>query len=168
MAGDQAGLNRHPAMAEEIERKFLVASDGWRAAAGPGTEYLQGYLCADRAVSVRVRLAGGRAFLTIKGGAAGIRRSEFEYPLPPADARAIIDGLCPAGTVAKTRHLLAAGAHTWEIDVFHGPHAGLVLAEIELRHEDEPFERPDWLGPEVTGDPRYLNASLARQGANPG
>jgi CYTH domain-containing protein len=149
-------------MAKEIERKFLVRSDAWRAGADAGTLYRQGYLHSDESVSVRVRLAGDKAFLTIKGGGAGISRSEFEYPVPPEDASEILDALCHAGSVEKTRHLFPAGRHTWEIDVFAGRHAGLVLAEIELSSEDEPFDRPDWLGEEVTGDPRYLNSNLAK------
>lgn len=146
----------------EIERKFLVRSDDWRTAADAGTRYHQGYLCADKTVSVRVRLAGERAFLTIKGAGPGISRTEFEYPIPAGDAAEILDDLCPAGSVEKTRHLLPHGAHTWEIDVFSGRHAGLVVAEIELSSEDEPFDRPPWLGKEVTGNPRYLNSTLAK------
>jgi len=145
----------------EIERKFLVRSDAWRADADSGTHYRQGYIHADASVSVRVRLAGDRAFLTIKGG-DGISRTEYEYPIPAEHASEILDELCHAGSVEKTRHLLPAGPHTWEIDVFSGRHAGLVLAEIELSSEDEPFDRPDWLGDEVTGDPRYLNSTLAK------
>ena len=149
-------------MPVEIERKFLVRSDAWRAKADAGTLVHQGYLCTDATVSVRVRLSGEMAFLTIKGGDPGISRSEFEYPVPHEDAAAILADLCPAGSVKKTRHLLPQSPHTWEIDVFSGRHAGLVLAEIELTTEDEPFDRPDWLGEEVTGDPRYLNATLAK------
>ena len=145
----------------ENERKFLVHSDAWHTHADAGTQYRQGYLCADANVSVRVRLASEKAFLTIKGP-GGISRTEFEYPVPPADAAAILDDLCPAGSVEKTRHLLPASPHTWEIDVFSGRHSGLVLAEIELSSEDEAFDRPAWLGQEVTGDPRYLNSTLAK------
>ena len=144
----------------EIERRFLVAGDGWRGGAD-GTRLVQGYLAADAERSVRVRLTPDRAWLTVKGRTVGSARPEFEYPIPRADAEALLD-LC-LGTVEKTRHRVAAGAAglVWEIDEFAGANAGLVLAEIELRRADQDFPRPDWLGDEVTGDPRYANARLA-------
>ena len=147
-------------MAAEIERKFLVRSDAWRASAGEGTPYQQGYLSTEGDRSVRVRLAGGRGALTIKSGPTGATRKEFEYAIPAADARELLD-LAGSRRVEKTRYRIAHGGHTWEVDEFHSANAGLVLAEIELRSEDEPFAHPEWVGDEVTADPRYFNVSLA-------
>jgi adenylate cyclase len=143
----------------EIERKFLVADDTWRDG-NAGTEIRQGYLArSDRGV-VRVRVAGEQAFLTIKGAEVGIRRAEFEYEIPRDDAVALLD-LCEGHIIEKTRHRVAHVGHTWEVDVFHAANAGLVLAEIELAREDEAFERPPWLGREVSGEDRYRNSSLS-------
>jgi adenylate cyclase len=149
-------------MAIEIERKFLVRGDGWRAGAA-ATVYKQGYLSVNPGCSVRVRLGGDQAWLTIKGASRGLARQEFEYPIPPGDAEALL-GLCLPGVISKTRYVLMRGKHRWEIDEFHGDNEGLLLAEIELDHEDEAFDRPDWLGEEVSEDPRYYNAALS---ANP-
>lgn len=146
----------------EIERKFLVRDESWRAIVESSSRILQGYLSLDRHLAVRVRLRGDAAFLTLKGGTRGIRRSEFEYPIPRADAQAMLDTLAVAPPVDKVRHLIRVGGHLWELDVFAGENAGLVMAEIELGSEDEAFERPDWLGDEVSEDPRYYNANLAR------
>ncbi len=149
-------------MGLEIERRFLVTDDGWRAAAGAGTRIVQGYVVADAARSVRVRAAGGRAWLTLKGATRGATRSEYEYAIPPEDARELLATLCSAGRVEKTRHRVPHAGRTWEVDVFAGAHAGLVLAEVELPAEDAPLVRPAWAGAEVTHDVRYLNATLAR------
>jgi adenylate cyclase len=149
-------------MATEIERKFLVRSDAWRDRVESASRITQGYLAADPQVTVRVRLRGDQAYLTIKGEAKGISRSEFEYPIPVGDAAAMLHGLCSLPPVDKVRHLLRVGGHLWELDVFEGANAGLVMAEVELAAEDEDFEVPDWAGEEVTGDPRYYNAYLAR------
>ncbi|MBI5463074.1 MAG: CYTH domain-containing protein [Gammaproteobacteria bacterium] len=153
-------------MAIEIERKFLVLNDDWRAAADAGTQYRQGYLSrvtGPEAVrsSVRVRTDGERAFLNIKSATLGIRRQEYEYAIPLADAEAMLAELCVGARVEKTRYHVRVGAHVWEIDVFGGANTGLIVAEIELGHEDEVFERPDWLGAEVSDDPRYYNVCLA-------
>ena len=155
-------------MAIEIERKFLVRHDGWRADAGPGVRLRQGYLSrvtgADAArSSVRVRTDGVRAFLNIKGATLGIRRQEFEYAIPPADAEAMLATLCLGAVVDKTRFEVPLGGHVWEIDVFAGDNAGLVVAEIELQDEAEDFLRPDWLGDEVSDDARYYNVCLAER-----
>ncbi|MBL8279201.1 MAG: CYTH domain-containing protein [Pelomonas sp.] len=147
-------------MGIEIERKFLVASDAWRAQAGRATRFSQGYLSRDPARTVRVRLAGEQAFLTIKGATTGASRAEFEYAVPLADARALL-AMCDGPVVEKVRHLCVHEGMTWEVDEFLGANAGLVLAEIELSSEDQPFGRPAWLGEEVTGDARYVNANLA-------
>lgn len=154
-------------MGIEIERKFLLANDGWRAAVHRAIPMAQGYL-NDLAVveggaqkaSVRVRIEGQSATLNFKSRQAGPTRQEFEYPIPVADARALLE-LCVGGLVEKTRHLVQVGAHLWEIDEFAGDNAGLVVAEIELGHADEPFERPPWLGRQVTDRLRYYNLALA-------
>ncbi len=142
-------------MAKEIERKFLLRSEAWRASAGPGTPYRQGYLSTDKARTVRVRLAGEHGYLTVKGITVGASRDEFEYEIPAADARAMLDTLCER-SIEKTRYRIAHEGHTWEVDAFAGANAGLVVAEIELASEDEAFARPAWLGEEVTADPRLL------------
>jgi CYTH domain-containing protein len=147
---------------QEIERKFLVAGDGWRAGA-EGVLIRQGYLVTAPALSVRVRICGERGFLTVKGGEGTLVRQEFEYEIPVADAGAMLDGLCQKPLIEKTRHAVRHAGHTWEIDVFSGENAGLVLAEVELAAVDERLELPPWVGREVTDDPRYLNANLARE-----
>ncbi len=149
-------------MGLEIERKFLVRSDAWRQACGkdPGRHLCQAYLNRDPGRTVRVRIDGEQGFLTIKGRSVGATRSEFEYAIPRADAQALL-ALADGPLVEKRRHRLAMGALVWEIDEFLGANAGLVVAEIELAHEDQPFEHPDWLGDEVTQDPRYFNSALA-------
>ena len=151
-------------MATEIERKFLVQPRDW-AALGTGKPYRQGYLSTATNAVVRVRLAGEQGYLTIKGrpqGGEGISRSEFEYPIPAADAHALL-ALCPQPLIEKTRYHIPHGGHVWEVDVFHGLNDGLVIAEIELGAEDEAFARPDWLGEEVSHDGRYSNAALSEQ-----
>ncbi|HEY1132816.1 MAG TPA: CYTH domain-containing protein [Roseateles sp.] len=147
-------------MGIEIERKFLVAGEGWRQAATRQTRFSQGYLSRDPARTVRVRLAGAHAFLTIKGATTGATRAEFEYEVPLADAHQLL-AMCDGPVVEKVRHLCGHAGMTWEVDEFLGANAGLVVAEIELQCEDQPFERPAWLGEEVTGDTRYVNANLA-------
>jgi CYTH domain-containing protein len=148
-------------MATEIERKFLVKSDAWREGP-PGTEIRQGYLARGEKHVVRVRLAGDEAFITVKGAGKGISRSEFEYPVPVEDAREML-ALCPPPLIEKTRHERHHAGHLWEVDEFHGDNAGLIVAEIELDAEDRDFEKPDWVGEEVSDDPRYLNARLAER-----
>ncbi len=148
-------------MVQEIERKFLVTSDTWRRKA-KGTYYRQGFLSTEPARTVRVRIAGERGTLTIKGKTVGATRDEFEYDIPREQAEQLLDTLCLRPLIEKVRYLVREGAHTWEVDVFEGENAGLVVAEIELQREDEVFERPDWLGREVTDDPRYFNANLVQ------
>ncbi|MDG0852502.1 CYTH domain-containing protein [Roseateles puraquae] len=147
-------------MGIEIERKFLVANDTWRAQAQRATRFSQGYLSRDPARTVRVRIAGEQAFLTIKGATRGATRAEFEYAVPLEDAQALLT-MCDGPVVEKIRHLCLCDGMTWEVDEFLGANAGLVLAEIELEDEAQPFTRPAWLGDEVTGDGRYVNANLA-------
>lgn len=145
-------------MALEIERKFLVTGDGWRSA--PSERLSQGYLCHEPERTVRVRITGEKAFITIKGVTQGATRQEFEYPIPVADAQALL-ALCGAGQIDKFRHRFEHAGKTWEIDAFLGDNQGLVVAEIELNSEDEAFDKPDWLGAEVTHDARYYNANLS-------
>jgi len=149
-------------MGVEIERKFLLANDGWR---GQGTPVLmrQGYLVADPVRTVRVRIEGDQGVLTIKSKSEGASRGEWEYPIPVADAAELLDRLCDGGLVEKVRHRIPLGGHVWEVDEFQGRNAGLVVAEIELGSEDEAFEKPDWIGQEVTGDVRYYNSQLMRK-----
>jgi adenylate cyclase len=149
-------------MGHEIERKFLVRGDAYRAL-GTAERYRQGYVRTAGPATVRVRVAGERGFLTIKGPTQGFTRSEFEYAIPRADAEALLDSLCERPQIEKLRWRIPAGAHTWEVDEFLGDNAGLTVAEIELRAEGEPFARPEWLGEEVTADPRYRNSELARR-----
>ena len=148
-------------MVQEIERKFLVTSDAWRRNA-TGTHYRQGFLSTEPARTVRVRIAGDRGTLTIKGKTVGATRDEFEYDIPREQAEQLLDTLCLRPLIEKVRYVLREGAHIWEVDVFEGENAGLVVAEIELEREDEEFERPGWLGREVTDDPRYFNANLVQ------
>jgi len=147
-------------MGIEIERKFLVSGDGWRQPADRQTRFSQGYLSRDPARTVRVRLAGEQAFLTIKGATRGATRAEFEYEIPTADAQALL-AMCEEPAVEKIRHLCEHEGSTWEVDEFLGANAGLVVAEIEMQTEGQGFARPAWLGEEVTGDGRYVNANLA-------
>lgn len=148
-------------MPQEIERKFLVLDERWREGA-TGERLIQGYLSAAVRCSVRVRVAGDQAWLTIKGKIEGISRPEYEYPIPVADAEAMLGSLCELPTIDKVRYRIPLGCHVWEVDEFSGANAGLVVAEIELDAEDEAFVRPPWLGVEVTQDRRYLNSHLAR------
>jgi adenylate cyclase len=148
-------------VAIEIERKFLVTGEGWRAGAARAVPMRQGYLSGeDGRASVRVRIEGERANLNIKAAVVGSTRAEYEYPIPAGDARSLLDTLC-IGVLQKTRHFVPQDGLTWEVDVFEGANAGLVVAEIELARADQPFARPGWLGPEVTGDRRYYNHHLA-------
>lgn len=147
-------------MAVEIERKFRVTGDAWRN--DSGVLYRQGYLNRDKMRTVRIRIAGDAAFLTIKGKSTGATRAEFEYPVPMDDAQALL-ALCDGPLIQKTRYIVLHAGHRWEVDEFAGDNAGLVLAELELSAEDEAFVRPAWLGEEVTHDARYFNSNLATQ-----
>jgi adenylate cyclase len=148
-------------MGVEIERKFLLAGDGWKGLGQP-TLMRQGYLVADPVRTVRVRIEGQRAVITIKSKSTGASRGEWEYEIPVPDAAELLDRLCEQPLVEKVRHRIDYAGHTWEVDEFQGENAGLVVAEIELGSEDEAFDKPDWIGQEVTGDPRYYNSSLIR------
>ena len=146
----------------EIERKFLVRSDAWRSARD-GILYRQGYLCTDPQRTVRIRIGGGTAILAIKGHGDGLARPEFEFPIPAADAEELLEHCCLQPPVEKYRYLVPHAGLTWEVDEFLGANHGLILAEIELEQADQPVALPPWVGAEVTGDPRYYNAYLARQ-----
>ncbi|HVX39203.1 MAG TPA: CYTH domain-containing protein [Gemmatimonadaceae bacterium] len=149
-------------MAHEIERKFLVRGNLWIPDPSRATRIRQGYLSTDPARVVRVRTRGSAAYLTIKGLTVGIARVELEYPIPLADADLMLDQLCVRPLVEKVRYLERVGEHTWEIDVFHGENAGLILAEVELPSADASIDLPTWAGDEVSDDPRYFNSNLAR------
>jgi CYTH domain-containing protein len=148
-------------MASEIERKFLVTQDTWREGA-TGVRIAQGYLSLDPARTVRVRLAGPDAWLTIKGLTRGLTRAEFEYAIPADEARTLL-ALCLPSVIDKTRYRVRHGNHIWEIDVFHGDNEGLVMAEVELSAESDLPEIPPWAGAEVSADARYYNSNLASQ-----
>ncbi len=145
----------------EIERKFLVPGEDYKTEAYDSTHIVQGYICRSHGRTVRVRVRGDKAFLTIKGGssASGMSRLEWEKEIPVEEALQLMQ-LCESGIIDKTRWLVKAGDHVFEVDEFFGDNEGLVVAEVELGSEDEEFERPSWLGKEVTGDRRYYNSSL--------
>lgn len=150
-------------MPQEIERKFLVEGE-FRSQAFKAERITQGYLSSVAERTVRIRIKGDQGFITIKGKSSGdgIVRYEWEKEITLADARELLE-LCEPGVIDKTRYLVRAGKHIFEVDEFYGENEGLVMAEIELGNENESFEKPDWLGKEVTGDLRYYNAMLARK-----
>lgn len=146
-------------MGIEIERKYLVQGKPW-SATDKATVYRQGYLNRDAQRTVRVRIAGTKAMLTIKGISQGATRAEFEYEIPVKDAEELLK-LCDGPVIEKTRHIILFEGKTWEVDEFYGDNEGLVMAEIELKSEEEMFALPPWVTEEVTGDERYYNSSLA-------
>jgi adenylate cyclase len=146
-------------MAVEIERKFLVMGEAWRSA--PAVYYSQGYLNRDKTRTVRVRIAGEEAFLTIKGLSQGASRAEFEYAIPITDAKALL-AMCEQPLIEKYRRKISYEGFVWEVDEFLGDNLGLVVAEIELPSEGTQFEKPEWVGEEVTQDECYYNSSLSR------
>lgn len=151
-------------MGTEIERKYLVVGDAWRQKVAASVPMAQGYLKAERSCSVRVRRSDGEAFLTIKGPPGpGFARPEFEYPVPDADAEAMLRDLVEGNVVEKTRHLVPFGGRMWEVDEFLGLNEGLIVAELELKTSDEVFDLPPWVGREVTEDTCYSNAELSRR-----
>jgi adenylate cyclase len=149
-------------MSLEIEKKFLISGD-FKSEAVKAVRITQGYLCSVPERTVRVRVKGDRGYITVKGAGSrsGASRFEWEKEIPVEEARELLE-LCEPGVIDKTRYLVPKGKHTFEVDEFYGDNDGLTVAEVELGAEDEPFERPDWLGAEVTGDSRYYNSSLAR------
>ena len=149
-------------MAIEIERKFLVKGD-FSKQVSKSERIMQGYICSQPGRTVRIRIRGEEGFLTIKGASDenGLSRYEFEQKIPPADAEELLK-LCEPGIINKTRYLVKAGEHTFEVDEFHGENEGLIMAEIELKTENENFIKPAWLDKEVIGDDRYYNAMLTK------
>ena len=150
-------------MGLEIERKFLVKNDSWKKESEEGIHITQGYLNSTVERTVRVRIQGNKGVITIKGKNQNLTRKEFEYQIPLNDARNLLD-LCENPIIEKTRFLLSSNNNTWEIDVFEGLNDGLILAEIELKSEEDTFDIPSWLGEEVSLDKKYYNSSLI---ANP-
>lgn len=150
-------------MATEIERKFIVKGD-FSADVYNSQRIVQGYICSQPGRTVRVRIRGEKGYLTIKGPSdeKGLSRYEFEQEIPLADAGQLLQ-LCEPGAIDKMRHLVRAGKHIWEVDVFYGSNEGLVMAEIELASEEELFEKPTWVGEEVTGNRKYYNSMLTKE-----
>ncbi|MET0051834.1 MAG: CYTH domain-containing protein [Candidatus Thiodiazotropha sp.] len=147
-------------MAIEIERKFLVINDNWKNSVISQATIKQGYLATTEQASVRVRVDGEQANLNIKGTTVGISRREYEYPIPMEHAEEMLDHLVSGAVIDKVRYKVRVAEHVWDLDLFLGANEGLVVAEVELSHEGEGFEMPDWAGEEVSGDIRYYNASL--------
>jgi len=149
-------------MPVEIERKFLVADDGWRSAVIDSEKLRDGLVGEFGGCKVRVRLSENRASITVKGPRSGPRRTEFEYEIPKTDAEAMLDTVCGERRVEKTRHRVLYAGFTWAVDVYEGNLAGIVVAEIELAEEEQAFEKPDWVGTEITDDPRFSKRELFR------
>ncbi len=147
-------------MAQEIERKFRVANDDWRAIATSSSSLKQGYLSSSAEATVRVRLEDNLGTVTIKSKTNGITRNEFEYAIPAQEAKELLM-LCSGPLIEKIRYRIPQENHTWEIDVFEGDNDGLIIAEIELTSDEDYFAKPQWLGEEVSGDSRYYNSNLA-------
>ena len=147
----------------EIERKFLVLDDSYKSLSYGSSHIRQGYICSERGRTVRIRIRDEHAYITIKGPSlnGGLTRYEFEQEIPFDDAEKLMT-LCDPGIIDKTRWLIKSGSHTFEVDEFHGDNDGLIVAEVELGSEDEGFEKPHFIGKEVTGDRRYYNSQLRR------
>ena len=150
-------------MAIEIERKFLVTDDRWRAGVVRSVRYQQGYLARSPTSAIRVRTDGAQAHLNIKSTVDGVTRLEYEYPIPLADAEELLTRVALRPVIVKTRHLVDFAGRRWEIDVFEAENAGLVVAEVELEAADAPVALPPWVGREVSSDPRYYNSSLSER-----
>lgn len=148
-------------MPTEIERKFLVKSDEWRNLA-TGIIYRQGYIATKKGTTVRVRLAGSQGYLTIKGASKGISRAEYEYEIPAEEAQEMLNNLCEPPLIEKTRYKIAIDDLIWEVDEFVGENQGLIIAEVELSDANQTINIPDWIGQEVSDDPRYYNANLVQ------
>lgn len=146
-------------MGKEIERKFLLSGDQWRDLAS-GTHYRQGYLNSTKERTVRIRTINDKAFLTVKGITVSATRAEYEYEIPLADCTEMLDGLAERPIIEKKRYKIPYAGLVWEVDEFFGVNQGLIVAEVELQSEDQSFEKPVWIGEEVSGDPRYFNSNL--------
>lgn len=153
-------LGENNCMATEIERKFLVLNDGWKSAVIKSKVMRQGYMSSNEKSSVRIRIEGDEANINIKSATLGISRTEFEYAIPLKDANQMLDQLCDKPMIEKTRHYVEYAGFTWEVDLFTGDNQGLVVAELELPTEETFFEKPGWIGEEVSHDPRYYNVCL--------
>lgn len=149
-------------MATEIEHKYLVTSNEYIQQATSSTYFRQGYLSTDKNCVVRIRIAGNKAFMTVKGANHGATRNEYEIEIELHMAQSMLDNLCQSPIIEKTRYILPYKGHTWEIDLFHGENEGLTIAEIELSSETEKYEKPTFIGEEVTGIPLYYNSNLAQ------
>ena len=147
-------------MATEIERKFLILNQDWQEYTKSELHIVQGYLATNEFSSTRIRIQNDKANINIKSATLGITRTEFEYSIPVGDARLMLEDLCIKPVIEKTRFTVEHMGHTWEIDVFSGDNEGLIVAEIELSSPDEAFEKPSWIGEEVSNDARYYNACL--------
>ena len=148
-------------MGKEIERKFLIKDDSWRVNA-KGKRYRQGYLNSAKERVVRIRTIDDKGSLTIKGMVTGATRAEFEYDIPADEAETMLDDLCEKPLIEKNRYKIEYGGFIWEVDEFFEENEGLTVAEVELESEDQRFEKPAWIGEEVTGDPKYFNSNLIR------
>ena len=149
-------------MGKEIERKFLVKGDGWRALAKP-VKYRQGYLSTVKERTVRVRTIDNKGYLTIKGITTGVTRAEYEYEIPAADADRMLTDLCEKPLIEKSRSTIALDGLNWEVDEFFGDNQGLIVAEVELKSADQAIAKPAWVGQEVSGDTRYFNSNLIKK-----
>jgi CYTH domain-containing protein len=147
-------------MSIEIERKFLVVGDAWKNHVSGQFQLKQGYLQSAPERTVRIRTSNKEGFITIKGKTEGITRTEYEYPIPFSEALSLL-ALCENTPIEKVRYLVSHGSLTWEVDVFEGLNSGLVLAEVELQHENQEIDLPDWIGAEVSSDPRFYNSTLS-------
>ena len=147
-------------MATEIERKFLIINDDWRSIVKSEMQIVQAYLATNEFSSTRIRIQDDKANINIKSATLGISRTEFEYAIPVVDAQLMINDLCIKPVITKIRYMVKHMQHTWEVDVFSGDNEGLIVAEIELSCPDEAFEKPSWLGEEVSNDARYYNVCL--------
>jgi CYTH domain-containing protein len=148
-------------MRKEIERKFLVKGEAWKALA-KRTSCRQGYLNSIKERTVRVRTIADKGYLTVKGITTGATRVEYEYEIPAAEADAMLTDLCEKPLIEKNRYKIQTGPHAWEIDEFLGENQGLVVAEVELTSGNQAFQKPEWIGRDVTGDPRYFNSNLIK------
>jgi len=149
-------------MPQEIEHKFLLKNDNWKTEISKSVQYKQGYLISDKTRSVRIRTSDNQAWLNIKSATIGTSRQEFEYEIPFDEGLEILTTLCEKPIIEKIRHFVTFKQHLWEIDVFSGDNLGLTVAEVELSAIGESFEKPNWLGKEVTEDIRYYNNSLCK------
>lgn len=146
----------------EIERKFLLKNDEWRKLVSKTIQMKQGYICSDPEKTIRIRITDANAYITLKGKGTSLSHPEYEYEIPQKDAEEMFSLFCQKASLEKARHIVGYKSHIWEIDEFYGRHKGLVLAEVELKDENEVVELPDWVDREVTGNPRYYNSNLVK------